>query len=127
MGKDDLGVSFEYLQVGPEVDERELIAAFEKHGSLSGYKLLRGSMCGFIDFERIEDAAAARFALHEAEFADCELRVEYKVASESCSPAKLLVMQRQFIEDTILPLSLPKVKLCIPAAGREGQSQACMP
>lgn len=69
------------LQVGPEVDERELIQAFERHGTVVSYKLLRGSMCGFIDFERIEEAASARSALHEAKFADCEIRVEYKVLS----------------------------------------------
>ena len=67
------------LQVGPGVDERELIQAFERHGTVVGYKLLRGSMCGFIDFERVEEAASARSALHEANFADCDIRVEYKV------------------------------------------------
>ncbi len=70
------------LQVGPDVDEHELIQAFKRHGRVVGYKLLRSSMCGFIDFERVEQAASARSALHEAKFADCEIRVEYKV----CTP-----------------------------------------
>lgn len=50
-------------------------------------------MCGFIDFERIEDAAAARFALHEAKFADCELRVEYKVCQHT--PGLLLPLENR--------------------------------
>ena len=49
-------------------------------------------MCGFIDFERIEDAASARSALHEAKFADCELRVEYKVRSFSCLALKYRIL-----------------------------------
>lgn len=66
-------------QVGPDVDEQELISSFERHGKLVGYKLLRGSHCGFIDFECVEQAAAAREALHNATFGSCEIRVEFKV------------------------------------------------
>ena len=65
--------------MGPDIEEEELIDAFKKHGRLQGYKLIRGSNCGSIDFERVEDAASAREALHEATFASCQLRVEFKV------------------------------------------------
>lgn len=65
--------------MGPDINERELIDAFQMHGRLIGHKVLRSSMCAFIDFERVEDAAAARTALHEAKFSSCEIKVEYKV------------------------------------------------
>jgi hypothetical protein len=68
--------------VGPDINERELIDAFQQHGRLLGYKVLRSSMCAFIDFERVEDAASARATLHEAKFSSCEIKVEYKVGSE---------------------------------------------
>lgn len=61
------------------MDELELIEAFKRHGPLVGYKLIRPSNCGFIDFERVEDAASARAALHDATFSNCEIRVEFKV------------------------------------------------
>ena len=73
-------------QVGPDVDEDELIGAFKRHGRLVGYKLIRGSNCGFIDYERVEDAASARADLHEATFSSCQIRVEFKVRSP-CMPA----------------------------------------
>ena len=73
-------------QVGPDVDEDELIEAFKRHGRLVGYKLIRGSNCGFIDYERVEDAASARADLHEATFSSCQIRVEFKVCSP-CMPA----------------------------------------
>ena len=68
-------------QVGPDIGERELIDAFQAHGRLLGHKVLRSSLCAFIDFERVEDAASARAALHEAKFSNCEIRVEYKARS----------------------------------------------
>lgn len=90
--------------MGPEIDERELIHAFERHGRVVSYKLLRGSMCGFIDFERIEDAASARSGLHEAKFADCEIRVEYKVPSELLS--EVLGRSRTAMEPRLLYVHL---------------------
>ena len=66
-------------QVGPDVDEEVLIAAFKRHGRVTGHKLLRSSNCGFIDFEHVEDAASAREALHNFAFGSCDIRVEFKV------------------------------------------------
>lgn len=79
MEKKRLGPNARMLaQVGPEVDEDELIAAFNRYGRVVGYKLLRGSHCGFIDFDRVESAAAAREALRNSAVGGCEIRVEFK-------------------------------------------------
>lgn len=79
--------------------ERDLIDAFKTHGRLLGHKVLRSSLCAFIDFERVEDAAAARAALHEAKFSNCEIRVEYKVATLPPPPptSRGLLLQTFFV------------------------------
>ncbi len=56
-------------QVSQSASEDDIVAAFRKHGgALAGWKFLRRSNCAFIDFESPGGAAAARDALHGAEF-----------------------------------------------------------
>lgn len=66
------------LQVGPDIAEEELIAAFQHFGTLSGWKFLRRSNCAFFDFNSGVAAAAARDALHGASFGPWQLRIEIK-------------------------------------------------
>jgi len=66
------------LQVGPDIAEEELVAAFGRFGTLTGWKFLRRSNCAFIDFQSGAAAAAARAALHGAAFGPWQIRIEFK-------------------------------------------------
>jgi len=64
--------------VGPDIAEEELVAAFGRFGTLTGWKFLRRSNCAFIDFQSGAAAAAARAALHGAAFGPWAIRIEFK-------------------------------------------------
>ena len=69
-------------------------------------------MCGFIDFERVEEAASARSALHEAKFADCEIRVEYKVLPLRIFSGDNLIVGC-IVSTTVKPFKAASRSLCI--------------
>lgn len=73
-----LKIELDIVQVGPQVDEKRMIAAFRQHGTVTDWKVLRRSHCAFIDFETAEDAAAAKEALHNADFGGSVIRIEFK-------------------------------------------------
>lgn len=68
------------MQVGDEIDERELIAAFWNFGRVVGHRLLRNLECGPV--EMVEEAASARQGLHMTACSGFEVCVEFKVISE---------------------------------------------
>ncbi|KAK9808751.1 hypothetical protein WJX72_002976 [[Myrmecia] bisecta] len=65
-------------QVGPEVDEEDILQAFRRYGNVVGHKFLRRSHCAFIDFDKPSAAAAAKNALVGARFGPCQIRLEFK-------------------------------------------------
>lgn len=67
------------LQLGSDVDEKELLAAFRRFGRVTGHSMIRRSNCAFVDFESSADAAEAKEALNWARFGSCHIRLEFKV------------------------------------------------
>ncbi|KAK9837091.1 hypothetical protein WJX81_002340 [Elliptochloris bilobata] len=65
-------------QVGPDIPEEDLVSAFRRFGTLTGWRVLRRSHCAFIDFQSGVAAAAARDALHGAVFGPWQLRIEFR-------------------------------------------------
>ena len=70
-----------WLQLGPDVNEKELLAAFRRYGRVTGHSMIRKSNCAFVDFESAAAATEAKQALNGARFSSCQIRLEYKVSS----------------------------------------------
>ncbi|KAK9868463.1 hypothetical protein WJX84_003936 [Apatococcus fuscideae] len=65
-------------QLGPDVSETELLAAFRRCGTVTGHSFIRRSNCAFVDFDSIAAASEAKQALNGARFASCQIRLEFK-------------------------------------------------
>ncbi len=76
----ELIAAFACMQLGPDVCEKELLAAFRRFGHVTGHSMIRRSHCAFVDFESPAAAAEAKHALNGATFASCRIRLEFKVS-----------------------------------------------
>ncbi|KAK9832226.1 hypothetical protein WJX74_003620 [Apatococcus lobatus] len=77
-GSDFAGRTLWVGQLGPDVNEKELLAAFRRYGRVTGHSMIRKSNCAFVDFESAAAATEAKQALNGARFSSCQIRLEYK-------------------------------------------------
>ncbi|KAJ3342390.1 hypothetical protein HDU93_002506 [Gonapodya sp. JEL0774] len=80
-GDDDMergnGKSIWVGNLSPTVTPMDLEVLFSRYGPIESARVLAHKNCGFVNFERVEDAMEARRGLHGKEFKGSVIRISY--------------------------------------------------